>query len=106
MLVTIRNPPNKFSIFNHAGYAIYVPDDYSIHLMPETREALWKRGYILAIIGRGITGFVQVNNTHLHNELKKEYQKLESAKMLEKLAEDRTKSTISYLLRNYKYYSG
>ena len=91
MLITIRNLPNTFNIFSHAGYPIYVLDDYAVHLMTKIRKALWKWGYTLVIIGGGITGFVQVNDMHLHKELKKEYRKLESAKMLEKLAEDRNK---------------
>ena len=70
-LVTIRNLPNRFNIFSHAGYAVYVLDDYSVHLMYEIREALSKREYILVIIGGGISGFVQNNYTHLHKELKK-----------------------------------
>ena len=57
--------------------------------MPEVRQALWNRGYIiLAIIGGGITGFVQVNGTHLHKSLKSEYRKKESELMLEKLQND------------------
>ena len=43
--------------------------------MPEVRQALCSRGYILVIIGGGITGFVQVNGIHLHKPLKSEYQK-------------------------------
>ena len=51
-------------MFTHQNYAIYVLDDYAVHLMYEMRQVLWKRGYI--IIGGGIAGFVQVNDTHLH----------------------------------------
>ena len=53
--------------------------------MLEVRQALLNRGYILVIIGGGITGFVQVNDTHLHKLLKSEYRKKESELMLEKL---------------------
>ena len=63
-------------------------DDYAVHLMPEVRKALWDRGYVLVIIGGGITGFVQVNDTHLHKKLKSEYRTKESALMLEKLTKD------------------
>ena len=51
----------------------------------------------------GITGFGQVTDTHLHKELKKEYWKLESPKMLEKLAKDVTKipsPTVSQRMSN------
>ena len=48
-------------------------DDYAV--MPEVRQTLWNLGYILVIIGGGITGFVEVNDTHLHKPLKNKYQK-------------------------------
>ena len=63
-------------------------DDYAVHLMSEVRNALWDRGYVLVIISGGITGFVQVNDTHLHKKLKSEYRIKESALMLEKLTKD------------------
>lgn len=85
LLETIKHLPNRFNIFSHSNYAIYVLDDYAVHLMPEVRQALWNRGYILVIIGGGITGFVQVNDTHLHHLLKGKYRKRESELMLEKL---------------------
>ena len=56
--------------------------------MPEIRKALWDRRYIVLIISGGITGFVQVNDTHLHKQLKNEYRKKESVLMLEKLTKD------------------
>ena len=55
-------------------------DDYAV--MPEVRQTLWNLGYILVIIGGGITGFVEVNDTHLHKPLKNEYQKTKSELML------------------------
>ena len=48
------------------------------------RQALWERGYILVIISGGITGFVQLNDTHLHRVLKMMYIKKESAVMQRK----------------------
>ena len=53
MLVTIRNLKNRSS-FSHTGYAIYDLDDYSVHLIPDVRKALWEREYILVIIDGGI----------------------------------------------------
>ena len=44
-------------------------DDYAVHLMPEVRQTSWNRGYILVVIGWGITSFVQVNDTPLHTSL-------------------------------------
>ncbi|CAI9726012.1 Hypothetical predicted protein [Octopus vulgaris] len=40
LLCTIENLPNRFNIFSHANFAIYVFDDYMVHLMPEVRDAL------------------------------------------------------------------
>ena len=62
-------------MFGHVNFAIYVLDDYAVHLMLNVEKAFWNRGYILVIIGGGITGFVQVNDTHLHEHLKSEYRK-------------------------------
>ena len=68
-LETIQHLSNRYNIFSDAKFAIYVLDNYAVYLMPELKQALWNRGHILAIIGRGITGFVQVNDTHLHKPL-------------------------------------
>ena len=66
MLKTISNLPNKFNIFTPKNYAVYVLDDYSMHLMPEVKEAFLKRGYVPNIIGGGITGDIQINDTGIH----------------------------------------
>ena len=75
-------PNRKTSIFTQANYAL---DDYAVHFMPEVRVAFWEREYVLVIIGGGITGIVQVNDTHLHRTFKAEYKKEEAKLMLEKL---------------------
>ena len=49
---------NWFNMFTEQSFAIYVLDDYSVHLMPEVRQALFKKGYVLVITGGGITGDV------------------------------------------------
>ena len=36
--------PNRFNMFTEQSFAIYVLDDYSVHLMPEVRQALLKKG--------------------------------------------------------------
>ena len=70
MLCTISNLPSRCNIFNSKNYAIYVLDNYSVHLMPEIKAALPKRGYVPVIIGSGVTGDIQVNDTNLHSPLK------------------------------------
>ena len=77
MLATINNLPNRSNLFTKKNYAIYVLDDYAVHLMPEVRKALLKRGYVPVIIGGGITGDIQINDTHLHGPLKAQYRKHE-----------------------------
>ena len=47
---------NRFNMFTEQSFAIYVLNDYSVHLMPEIRQALFKKGYVLVIISGGITG--------------------------------------------------
>ena len=59
MLEVIERLPdrsNPFNVQTGEGFAIYVLDDYAVHLMPEIKEALLKRGYILVVIGGGVTG--------------------------------------------------
>ena len=44
-------------------------DDYSAHLVPEVEEAFFKKGYFL-VIGGGITGDIQGNDTSYHRQAK------------------------------------
>ena len=67
---------------------MYCIIDYSIHLMPEIRQALFKKGYVLVVIGGGITGDIQTNDTNCHCDLKKHYRDLEMKLMLEQIEKD------------------
>ena len=60
----------------------------SVHLMPEVRQALLKKGYILVIIGGDITGDIQINDTNCHRDLKKYYREFEIKLMLDQLKDD------------------
>ena len=91
MLKIISNLPNCYNPFTKRNYAIYVLDDYAVHLMPEIRKALFQRGYILVVMGRGITAFIQANNTHLHRQLKAYHCHLEMELIMEKLRADKKK---------------
>ena len=53
---------NRFNLFTEKSFAIYVLDDYSVHLMPQVPQALFKKGYVLVVIGGGITGNIQIND--------------------------------------------
>ena len=87
----IKQLPNRFNLFTGKGYAIYVLGDYSVHLMPEVRQALLKKGYVLAAIGGGITGDIQINDTSCHHNLKKYYREFEMNLMYEQLNNDPNK---------------
>ena len=88
---TIMNIPNRFNPFTCKDFAIYVLDNYAVHLMAEVRTLLWERGYVLVINGGGITSYIQENDTHVHRALKREYQDLEAELMLSMLEKNNAK---------------
>ena len=49
---------------------VFTIDDYSDHLVPEVEEAFFKKGYFFIIIGGGIIGDIQVNDTSNHRQAK------------------------------------
>ena len=53
--------------------------------MPEIKEALLKRGYVPVIIGDGLTGDIQINDTDLRSPLKAKYRELEQLLMIDQL---------------------
>ena len=55
---------------------------------PEVEEAFRKKGYFLIVIGGGITGDIQVNNTSYHRQAKAAYRNHEMKLMLEMLEKD------------------
>ena len=59
---TIMNLPNRFNPFRCKDFAIYLLDNCAVHLMPEVWKLLLERGYVLIIIGGGVTGYVQEND--------------------------------------------
>jgi len=91
MLKTIHQLPNRYHIFRPGDYVLYILDDYSVHVTEEVRGALFQRGYILVCIGGGITGDIQVNDTHVHNRLKAKYRERECRVMMQQLQENSAK---------------
>ena len=85
--------PNRFNMFTEQSFAIHVLDDYSVHLMPEFRQALFKKVQVLAIIGRGITDDIQINNTNCYRNLKKHYLDFEMKLIMEQLEKDPIKTS-------------
>ena len=59
--------------------------------MSEIKKALYQRGYVLIVMGGGITGFIQANDTDLHHHLKSRYRNEEMTLMLKKLEVDKNK---------------
>ena len=59
--------------------------------MPEIRKALYEKGYILTLMGGGITGFIQANDTDLHKRLKALYREEEMNLMLKMLEANKSK---------------
>ena len=91
MVETIKRLPNNHNPFTQANYDIYVFDNYAVHLMPEIRAEFLKRGYVPVLIRGGITGYIQLNDTHVHHPLKSYYREEEATLMMQKLQDDRTK---------------
>ena len=54
-------------------------------------KVLYERGYILVVIGGGITGDVKVNDTHIHRPIKWHYRDEEAELMIHKLNENKNK---------------
>ena len=59
-----------------------------VQLMLEGRQASFKKGYILVIIGGGITGDIQINDKNCHRGFKNHYRDLEMKLILEQLEKD------------------
>ena len=62
--------------------------------MPEIRKALYEKGYILMLMGGGITGFIQANDTDLHKRLKALYREEEMNLMLKMLEANKSKMSL------------
>ena len=66
--------------------------------MTEVRQALFKKGYVLVIIGGSITGDIQINDTNCHHYLKKK-----TSRFRDEIDDEATRKnpiTIPSLLRN------
>ena len=56
--------------------------------MPEVKEVFLKRGYAPIIVGGGVTGDIQINDTDIHRPLKEKYRALEQQVMIDQLKAD------------------
>lgn len=66
-------------MFTEKEFAIYVLDDWSVHLV---RKFLFKKEYIVVIIGDGITGDGQTQAAGGHYHLKSHYEDFEMKKCM------------------------
>jgi hypothetical protein len=64
-------------------WRILLVDAYAAQTTKACRRACWHRGYVLISHGGGTTGVSQVNDTDLHQALKRNYMELESQDMLD-----------------------
>ena len=87
----IKQLDNRFKTCNEKRFAIYLMDDYAVHLMPKIRQEIYKKGYIFTIISGDITDNIQINDKHRNRILKSKYREYEMQLMLKQLEENRTK---------------
>ena len=71
ILEFIHRLPTIHTGFTPQARDVFTLDDYSVHLPAEVEKALFAKGYFNVIIGGGITGDIQVNDTDYHQPLKK-----------------------------------
>ena len=83
----VKQLPNRY-MFTEKEFAIYVLDNWSVHLV---RKFLFKKEYILVIIGDSIIDHGQIEATGGHHHLKSHYRDFEMKKMHEQLKKDPNK---------------
>ena len=76
VLKFVENLPDRGTILCPGRRQILTLDDYSAHLEPSVRKALFRKGYFLIVPGGGITGDVQINDTHYHHPAKDNYREI------------------------------
>ena len=64
-------------------WCIIMADFYGPHADDAVFDFCWTRMYVLLLIGGGITGILQVPDTHLHCPLSRKYQDLEMQDLVE-----------------------
>ena len=64
-------------------WRIIMADFYGPHVDSTVFELCWTRQYVLILIGGGVTGVLQVMDTHLHYPLSQRYTELEMVDLVE-----------------------
>jgi hypothetical protein len=63
-------------------WRVILMDAYGPQMSEAVRRLCWSRGYVVIIHGGGATGVTQVNDTDLHQHLRKAYLEKETAEMI------------------------
>ena len=63
-------------------WRVILMDAYGPQMSEAVRRLCWQRGYVVIIHGGGATGVTQVNDTDLHQHLRKAYLEKETAEMI------------------------
>lgn len=63
-------------------WKILLLDAYRPQMSESIRKLAWNRGFVVLIVGGGCTAIVQVNDTDLHQHLRRLYTELESADLM------------------------
>ena len=85
MLEYINRLPNILVTLFFGRHVIFTLEDYSAHLSPEIKTALFQKRYFLIHIGSGITWEIQVNDTIYQKPWEAAYWKNEIQQMLDQL---------------------
>lgn len=70
------------------AWGILLCDAYRAHISDSIMRLAWEFQFVVIFIGGGATGVVQVNDTHLHGPLSREYMEREMTSMFEAMQAD------------------
>ena len=65
------------------AWRILLCDAYRAHVADSITRLAWTHKYVVVFVGGGATGVVQVNDTHLHGHLSRDYLEREQAALFE-----------------------
>ena len=66
-------------------WRILIADDFSAHHSPEVFNLCWKRGYVLIVLGGGITPVIQTCDTDYNQAVKREYITRETDELIRQM---------------------
>lgn len=78
MVGMIKQLPNRYNTFNEKKFAIYLMDDYGMHLMAKIRREMYNKGSVLTTIGGGYYDNIKIDGKHCQRSLTSKYREYES----------------------------